>query len=225
MLPRRLRLLTLVVPIAALVLAAPSAVAGETKSDKAILKAGVITKADVPAEWTSKRGDSSSDALKGIKDCRKINTAVAAAKQDNPRARSREFSDPVPEKATSAENAVYAFESKAPPAHSCRPTRAIGRWLASRGSRQRSGRIDPPPAHPPRRRSRTCKASATRRSATRSPPPSPRTAVPRPCTSTSSSCGSGAPPWASASRTSDARIPQGPDIVNAVVQRVAAAEA
>ena len=110
MLFQRKRLLILAVPVAvSLALAGPAAAAG---SDKAILKGGVITKADVPAEWTSKPSKASSDALKGLKECKKINTAVAAAKKDEPRARSRDFADPVPEHATTAENAVYAFQNK-----------------------------------------------------------------------------------------------------------------
>jgi len=113
MLSRRTRTLIFAVPVAAsLAFAAPAIAAGESKGDKAILKAGVIRKADVPAEWTSKKGKSSGDALKGLKECKKINTAVAAAKQDDPRARSREFADPVPEDAKTAENAVYAFPDK-----------------------------------------------------------------------------------------------------------------
>jgi hypothetical protein len=108
-------MLVFAVPVAAsLAFAAPAIAAGESKGDKAILKAGVITKADVPTEWTSKKGKSTGDALKGLKECKKINTAVAAAKQDDPRARSREFADPVTENAKMAENAVYAFpDSKA----------------------------------------------------------------------------------------------------------------
>jgi hypothetical protein len=113
MLPPRTRMLIFAVPVAAsLAFAAPAIAADESKSDKAILKAGVITKADVPAEWTSKKGKSSGDALKGLKECKKVNTAVAAAKQDDPRARSREFADPVPENAKMAENTVYAFPDK-----------------------------------------------------------------------------------------------------------------
>jgi hypothetical protein len=113
MLSRRTRMLIFAVPVAAsLAFAAPAIAAGESKGDKAILKAGVITKADVPAEWTSKKGKPSGDALKGLKECKRINTAVAAAKQDDPRARSREFADPVPENAKTAENAVYAFPDK-----------------------------------------------------------------------------------------------------------------
>jgi hypothetical protein len=113
MLSRRMRLLAVGVPVAAsLALAGPALAAGETKGDQAILKAGVITKADVPAEWTSTKRDSSSQALKGLRECKRINTAVADAKKNNPRARSRDFADPVQEHATSAENAVYAFPNK-----------------------------------------------------------------------------------------------------------------
>ncbi len=112
MLSHRKRLLMLAAPIAASLAFAGPAAAADSKGDKAILKAGVITKADVPAEWTSKRGTSSGEALRGLKECKKINTAVAAAKKDEPRARSREFADPVPEHATTAENAVYAFPTK-----------------------------------------------------------------------------------------------------------------
>jgi hypothetical protein len=113
MLSRRVRLLTLAVPMAAsLALAGPALAAGPTKGDKAILKAGVMTKADVPADWTSKKGETTGTALRGIKQCKKINTAVADAKQNNPRAQSRQFSDPVPEHATMAQDTVYAFPNK-----------------------------------------------------------------------------------------------------------------
>jgi hypothetical protein len=110
MLSQRTRMLILAAPVAvSLAFAAPALAAGESKGDKAILKAGVITKADVPAEWTSKKGKSTGDALTGLKECKRINTTVAAAKHDDPRARSREFADPVTSNAKTAENAVYAF--------------------------------------------------------------------------------------------------------------------
>ena len=113
MLSRRTRMLFFAVPVAAsLALAAPAIAAGESKGDKAILKAGVIKKADVPAGWTSKRGKSSGDALKSLRECKKINTAVAAAKKDEPRARSREFADPATPAQAQAENAAYAFADK-----------------------------------------------------------------------------------------------------------------
>jgi hypothetical protein len=108
-----MRMLIFAVPVAAsLALAAPAIAAGESKGDKAILKAGVITKADVPAEWTSKRGTSSGEATKGIKECKKINTAIAEAKKDEPRARSREFLDAPEQTRSQAENVVYAFSNK-----------------------------------------------------------------------------------------------------------------
>jgi hypothetical protein len=104
-------MLIFAVPVAAsLAFAAPAIAAGESKGDKAILKAGVITKADVPAEWTSKKADTGGGELKGIRDCRKINSAIAAARRDEPRAMSREFADPVRENGREAANAVFAFD-------------------------------------------------------------------------------------------------------------------
>src|SRR5262249_56926892 len=85
---------------------------GGTKTATAIPKGVDTTKSDVPAEWTSTKGESSGQALRGIRECKRINTAVADAKKNNPRARSREFADPVQEHATSAENAVYAFPNE-----------------------------------------------------------------------------------------------------------------
>jgi hypothetical protein len=113
MLSRRLRLLTLAVPVtASLALAGPALATGETKGDKAILKAGVITKLDVPADWTSKKGDPSGQALKGIKECKKVNRVVSEANNSVPRARSSEFSDAAQPNQSQAENTVYAFSGK-----------------------------------------------------------------------------------------------------------------
>jgi hypothetical protein len=107
----RKRILVLGVPVAVSLGLASPAVAGESESDKAILEAGVITRDDVPAAWTSERGGSSGRALRGIRECRKINSAVESARKKEPRARSREFQDPVSQGTTSAENAVYAFKN------------------------------------------------------------------------------------------------------------------
>jgi hypothetical protein len=107
----RKRILVLGVPVAVSLGLASPAVAGESESDKAILEAGVITSDDVPAAWTSERGGSSGRALRGIRECRKINSAVESARKKEPRARSREFQDPVSQGTTSAENAVYAFKN------------------------------------------------------------------------------------------------------------------
>lgn len=90
-------------------LAGPVA-AGESKSDKAILKAGVITKADVPAGWKSKKSSSSENNLKGISECKQIKSAVDNAKKKVARADSRDFEDPAANAGASAENTVYAFK-------------------------------------------------------------------------------------------------------------------
>src|SRR5262245_55591686 len=111
MFSRRMRLLTLGIPVAASLALAGPAAAGETKGDKAILRAGVITKADVPAEWTSSRR-SSGEALRRIRGCRKLNAAVAKANENQPRGRSREFMDPGQPNRSQAENTVYAFPNK-----------------------------------------------------------------------------------------------------------------
>jgi hypothetical protein len=109
----RKRLLILAAPIAASLAFAGPAAAADSNSDKAILKAGVITKADVPPEWVAAGRAASTSSLNGMKECRKINTAVAKARKDEPRARSREFSDVAgPQARTQAENTVYAFPDK-----------------------------------------------------------------------------------------------------------------
>jgi hypothetical protein len=98
-----------VAALAALVALAAPAGAGESKSDKALLKAGVITKGDVPSDWTSKK-DSSSDPDRSIRECRKITAAIDKAKKTVPRVNSRDFSDPGTQGGTSAQNTVYAFK-------------------------------------------------------------------------------------------------------------------
>jgi hypothetical protein len=69
----------------------------------------VITKADVPPEWTSKKATSTDRGLRGIADCNQINKAVDNANRKVPRARSREFLDPNSLGTMSAESAVYVF--------------------------------------------------------------------------------------------------------------------
>jgi hypothetical protein len=226
MLSRRTRMLIFAVPVAASVaFAAPAIAAGESKGDTAILKAGVITKADVPAEWTSKKGRSTGDALKGLKECKKINTAVAAAKQDDPRARSREFADPVPANATTAENAVYAFPDQ----------KSAGKFVAAYNGSAATTCFD------------KLGAEVARNRPTAAPPTvSPITdlqgvgdeAVGYEIAATFTQNGGAATLYIDfivvrvgravlgfGFTNVDARIPQGPDIVTAVVQRVATAEA
>jgi hypothetical protein len=219
-------MLILGVPVAAsLALAAPAVAAGESKGDKAILKAGVITKQDVPAEWTSTKSSSSGDALKGIKDCRRINRAVDTARKNDPRARSREFSDPVSANATSAENAVYAFEN----------TKAAGRFVAAYEGSAANACFE-----------KLAEEVAKDRPTTGPPTVSPITdlqgvgdeALGYEIAATFTQEGGSATLYIDfvvvrvgravmgfGFTNVDARIPQGPDIVNAVVQRISAAEA
>jgi hypothetical protein len=99
-----------VAALATLVAFAAPAAAGESKSDKAILKAGVITKADVPSDWTSKKASSSDQQLRAP-ECREIKTAVDKAKKNTPRRRSRDFEPSGSGSATSAQDTVYAFKN------------------------------------------------------------------------------------------------------------------
>lgn len=109
---RRTRIL---VPVLAAALAGVAAfappAAAQSKSDRAILKAGVITKSDVPSGWTSKKSTSSEKAFQGIPECKQIKTATDNAKKKVPRARSREFSEPTSRGTTSTEDTVYAFKN------------------------------------------------------------------------------------------------------------------
>jgi hypothetical protein len=226
MLSQRTRMLIFAAPVAvSLALAAPAMAAGESKGDKAILKAGVITKADVPAEWTSKKGKSSGDALTGLKECKKINTTVAAAKQDDPRARSREFADPVPANATMAENSVFAFPDE----------KSAGKFVAAYKGSAATACFD------------RLGAEVGRSRPTAGPPTvSPITdlqgvgdeALGYEIAATFTQNGGTATLYIDfivvrvgravlgfGFTNVDARIPQGPDIVTAVVQRVATAEA
>jgi hypothetical protein len=95
----------LAVSLAGVAAFAPPA-AAQSKSDKAILKAGVITKDDVPTGWTSKKA-SSSTPDRSIAECKKIRTATDNAKKKTPRSESREFEGPNSD--THAESTVYAF--------------------------------------------------------------------------------------------------------------------
>jgi hypothetical protein len=102
-----------VVPLVALALsvfAGLSESAGaESKSDRAILKAGVIAKADVPPAWTSKKPAKSDWNFKRASECTDIKSAIDNAEDKLPRRDSRDFADPSTRGATSAGGTVYAF--------------------------------------------------------------------------------------------------------------------
>jgi len=89
------------------------AVAGvrSAASDKAILKTGVLTAADVPSTWTSaKQADSGSKGFKGIASCKQIVAATDTARR-GPRALSRSFGDPTATSNSGAQDTVYAFKN------------------------------------------------------------------------------------------------------------------
>jgi hypothetical protein len=90
-------------------LAGPVA-AGESKSDNAILKAGVLTKSDVPAGWKSTKSTRDNDSTKGIAECNKIRSSITSADKKVPHSDSRDFEDPGRNAGTAAENTVYAFK-------------------------------------------------------------------------------------------------------------------
>ena len=93
--------------VASLALATPAS-AAESKIDKAILEAGVVTKADVPASWTSSKSSNSDRAFK-VPECKKIRAAVDSAKRKAPRVQSRRFEDPAKGGTAFADSLVYAF--------------------------------------------------------------------------------------------------------------------
>jgi hypothetical protein len=81
--------------------------------DQTILTTGVITAADVPATWTAaKQGPESSKSFQGITACKQISAAASAARK-GPHKQSRQFSDPSDHGNTYAENTVYAFKNAA----------------------------------------------------------------------------------------------------------------
>jgi hypothetical protein len=226
MLSRRTRLLTFAVPVAASLALAGPAFAADAKGDKAILKAGVITTADVPADWTSTRGETGVSALRGVKGCKRTSNALARASKDEPQARSRLFSDAADRQArTQAANNVFALST----------SKAAGKFLS----------VFQRPA------ATSCFEALGVAVTTNQPTAGPPTV--QPITDLQGVGDEAFGSEVAATYTQDggtatlyidyvfvrvgraaltfvfanvgSRIPQGPDIVNAVVQRVSAAEA
>jgi hypothetical protein len=109
---RQGRWIALAAGVSAVALAAP-AVAGvkSAASDKAILKAGILTATDVPSTWTSaKQPDSGSKGYKGIASCKQVAAALDSGRR-SPRALSRRFADPASTSSALAEDIVYAFKT------------------------------------------------------------------------------------------------------------------
>ncbi len=84
--------------------------AGTSSKDQAVLEAGVIQASDVPATWqASPQPDPGAKAFGG-QACRSIATAVAAAHK-GPHALSPQFADPTSNGMTTAGDMVYAFRN------------------------------------------------------------------------------------------------------------------
>ncbi len=94
-----------------------------TPADQAILSAGVVTGADVPAGWTSSRQrDNGTAAYRGVVGCGPVFAAITAARRTVPVRLSAEFSPPgSANQVTVVDDIVLAFPS-AP---------AAGRFLAA----------------------------------------------------------------------------------------------
>ena len=102
---------------AAIVATAAPAVAKAKPSaaDRVMLRAGVVTAADVPAGWTAtNQVDTSADQFQGITVCRAVHRAVFTARATVPYKLSQAFSPPGPDNGlTSVDDTVLAFRTDA----------------------------------------------------------------------------------------------------------------
>ncbi len=98
------------------VAAGPVAAAGiraASSSNQAILNAGVITAADVPATWTpTKQADVGPKQYRGIAACKQVVAAETVA-HAGPHKVSPVFADPASNGNTSAEDTVFALKTTA----------------------------------------------------------------------------------------------------------------
>lgn len=82
-------------------------------SDKTLLQAGVIGAGDVPATWqAAKQPDGGAKQFQGIASCKQITPAVASA-HSGPHKLSPQFGDPSNNGNTLAENTVFVFKNPA----------------------------------------------------------------------------------------------------------------
>lgn len=98
--------------VAALALMTPASAGVKTAgSDKAILRAGIITKADVPSTWTGmKQADVATKSYQGLAPCKAIAAAIATGHRA-PHALSQRFLDPAPTSNSLAQNEATAFKN------------------------------------------------------------------------------------------------------------------
>ena len=101
--------------IAAAFVAPAAAGVPAAASNQAILAAGTLTPADVPPGWTAtKQRDTNDKNFAGIAACKQIKAASSAARRSVPRRLSPTFTDlNSANQLTSAEDTVYAFKDAA----------------------------------------------------------------------------------------------------------------
>jgi hypothetical protein len=98
--------------VAVAALAAPAAAGVKSAaSNQAIFRAGVVSAADTPPGWTSrKQTDSGVGQFKSLPDCKQIVAVVGKARK-SPRMLSPEFSDPNAPTSTTVADVVFALKS------------------------------------------------------------------------------------------------------------------
>lgn len=94
-------------------LALPAGAGVRTASSQSILSAGVITAGDVPSSWSSsKQADTDLKAYRKIPACKQFVSAVDAVRKGGPRKLSPTFTDSAsPNQLTMAQDTVFALKS------------------------------------------------------------------------------------------------------------------
>jgi len=84
-----------------------------TASTRALLAAGLITANDVPAAWTGSRQTNDLKVFAGVPTCHALYLANVAANRRVPNVLSRQFTDPASNGTTLASDQVFAFRTVA----------------------------------------------------------------------------------------------------------------
>ena len=93
-------------------LATPAAAAQPPRTTSAILRAGVLSRRDVPSTWVATPRSTTSDPFPRGAACATLAAAERVARR-SPHAASPQFSDPESGNTTEADNSVYALPSAA----------------------------------------------------------------------------------------------------------------
>jgi hypothetical protein len=89
--------------------AAAAPAARPTPADRALIRAGLVTRADVPASWTGSRQSNDLAPFAKLASCRTVYATLLAANRRVPNALSRQFTDPASHDQTVASDQVFAF--------------------------------------------------------------------------------------------------------------------